>query len=190
MERRPKILLVDDDVDLVKVMKGALESKAYEVIVAYDGKDGIEKAKKEKPDLVVLDILMPVADGFVFADQFRKDPSLAKTPVLALTSFSEAQGQPFAFEVEQYIRKPIKPKDLVAKVEEFLKRKPPQNNDARCQHLLAAAVTFLVSVRIERFKEVSNILWPKPSVTPWRDTVCSYSSCVTPPPQGVGMDVK
>jgi two-component system alkaline phosphatase synthesis response regulator PhoP len=122
MKQRPKILLVDDDVDLVTVMRGALESKAYEVIVAYNGQEGLEKAKKEKPDLVVLDILMPVADGFIFADQFRKDPSLAKVPVLALTSFSGALGQPFAFDVSEYISKPIKPRDLVAKVEEFLKK--------------------------------------------------------------------
>jgi len=122
MKRRPKILLVDDDVDLVTVMRGALESKAYEVIVAYNGQEGLEKARKEKPDLVVLDILMPVADGFIFADQFRKDPSLAKVPVLALTSFSESLGQPFPFEVSEYIMKPIKPRDLVAKVEEFLKK--------------------------------------------------------------------
>jgi two-component system alkaline phosphatase synthesis response regulator PhoP len=122
MKQRPKILLVDDDVDLVKVMGGALESKAYEVIVAYNGQEGLEKARKEKPDLVILDVLMPVADGFTFADQFRKDPSLAKIPVLALTSFSEALGQPFPFEVTEYIMKPIKPRDLVAKVEGFLKK--------------------------------------------------------------------
>ena len=122
MKQRPKILLVDDDVDLIKVMSGALESKAYEVIVAYNGQEGLEKARREKPDLVVLDILMPVADGFTFADQFRKDPALAKTPVLALTSFSESLGQPFPFDVSEYITKPIKPKDLVAKVEEFLKK--------------------------------------------------------------------
>ena len=73
MKQRPRILLVDDDVDLVKVMSGALESKAYEVVVAYNGQEGLEKARQEKPDLVVLDILMPVADGFTFAAQFRKD---------------------------------------------------------------------------------------------------------------------
>ena len=123
MKQRPKILVVDDDVDLVTVMKGTLESKAYEVIVAYNGKEGLEKAKKEKPDLVVLDIMMPVMDGFNFAEQFGKDPSLAKIPVLALTSFSESLGQPFPFEVSEYLRKPLKPKDLIAKVEEHLKRK-------------------------------------------------------------------
>ncbi len=123
MKQRPKVLLVDDDVDLVKVMRGALESKAYEVIVAYNGQEGLEKAKKEKPDLVVLDIMMPVVDGFIFASEFRKDPSLAKVPVIALTSFSESLGQPFPFEVSEYIQKPIRPRDLVAKVEEFLKRR-------------------------------------------------------------------
>jgi two-component system alkaline phosphatase synthesis response regulator PhoP len=122
MKQGPKILLVDDDVDLVKVMSGALESKAYKVLVAYDGQEGLEKARKEKPDLVVLDILMPEVDGFAFADQFRKDPMLAKIPVLALTSFSESLGQPFPFEVSEYIVKPIKPKDLVTKVEESLKK--------------------------------------------------------------------
>jgi CheY-like chemotaxis protein len=65
---------------------------------------------------------MPVADGFTFADEFRRDPALAKVPVLALTSFSESLGQPFPFDVSEYIVKPIKPRDLVAKVEQFLKK--------------------------------------------------------------------
>jgi two-component system alkaline phosphatase synthesis response regulator PhoP len=123
MKQKPKILIVDDDVDLVKVMKGTLESKPYDVIVAYNGKEGLEKAKKEKPDLIMLDIMMPVMDGFSFAEQFAKDPSIAKIPVLALTSFSDSLGQPFTFEVSEYLRKPLKPKDLIAKVEEHLKRK-------------------------------------------------------------------
>jgi len=126
MKQRPKILVVDDDVDLVAVMKGTLESKPYEVIVAYNGKEGLEKAKKEKPDLILLDIMMPVMDGFNFAEQFGKEPSLSKIPVLALTSFSESLGQPFPFQVAEYLRKPLKPKELIAKVEEHLKKKGSQ----------------------------------------------------------------
>ncbi len=125
MKQRPRILLVDDDADLVAVMKGVLESKAYEVIAAYNGKEGLEKAKKEKPDLIILDIMMPVMDGFDFADQFGKDPTLSKIPVIALTSFSQSLGQPFAFEVSEYVQKPLKPKDLIAKVEARLKTKAP-----------------------------------------------------------------
>jgi two-component system alkaline phosphatase synthesis response regulator PhoP len=123
MKQKPKILVVDDDVDLVAVMKGTLESKAYEVIAAYNGKEGLEKAKNEKPDLILLDIMMPVMDGFNFAEQFGKDPSLKKIPVLALTSFSDSLGQPFPFEVSEFLKKPLKPKELLAKVEEHLKKK-------------------------------------------------------------------
>jgi len=123
VNKKPKILVIDDDVDLVAVMRGTLESKAFEVVTAYNGKEGLEKAKSEKPDLILLDIMMPVMDGFNFAEQFGKDAVLKKIPVLALTSFSDSLGQPFTFEVSEYLRKPLKPKDLIAKVEEHLKRK-------------------------------------------------------------------
>lgn len=127
MERQPtlskaKILLIDDDPDFVKVTTKILSSKAYDVVVAYNGKEGLAKAKSEKPDLILLDILMPVTDGFGFADEFKKEPSLAAIPVLALTSFSESLGQPFPFAVREYLRKPIGPKELLGKVEKHLKR--------------------------------------------------------------------
>jgi two-component system alkaline phosphatase synthesis response regulator PhoP len=122
MKHKPKILVVDDDVDLVAVMKGTLESKLYDVIVAYNGQEGLEKAKREKPDLIILDIMMPVMDGFNFADAFNKEPSISKIPVIALTSFSESLGQPFPFQVSEYVMKPLKPKNLIAKVEEYLKK--------------------------------------------------------------------
>ena len=122
MKRKPKILIIDDDVDLVQVMKGTLESKLFEVMVAYNGKDGLQKAKSEKPDIVILDLMMPVMDGWAFDEQYNKDPILAKTPVLALTSFSESLGQPFPFQVSEYLQKPLKPRDLIAKVEGHLKK--------------------------------------------------------------------
>jgi two-component system alkaline phosphatase synthesis response regulator PhoP len=121
MQKKAKILLVDDDVDFVKATTKVLESRPYDIVVAHDGKEALEKARKEKPDLVLLDILMPLVDGFAVADQFRKDQSLSNIPVLALTSFSESLGQPFPFEVSDYIQKPISPKDLLAKVEQHLK---------------------------------------------------------------------
>lgn len=123
MKNKPKVLVIDDDVDLVAVMKGTLESKLYDVIVAYNGKEGLEKARKEKPDLIILDIMMPIMDGFNFADAFSKDPSISKIPVIALTSFSESLGQPFPFQVSEYIVKPLKPKDLLAKVESYFNKK-------------------------------------------------------------------
>ncbi len=122
MKKTTRILLIDDDVDFVKATTKVLESKPYEVIVAFDGKEGLEKARSEKPDLVLLDILMPKVDGFAVADQFKKDESLSKIPVVALTSFSDSYGQPFAFEVSDFVQKPVSPKDLLAKIEKHLGR--------------------------------------------------------------------
>jgi two-component system alkaline phosphatase synthesis response regulator PhoP len=123
MEKKAKILLIDDDPDFVEVTKKVLEKGAsYQVVVAVNGKEGLEKAKKEKPDLILLDILMPVTDGFGFAEQFGKETSLRNIPVLALTSFSTSLGEPFAFEVAEFIRKPVSPRDLLERVEKHLKR--------------------------------------------------------------------
>ncbi len=120
-ERKRKILLIDDDPDFVEATVKVLKSQPYEVIVASNGKEGLAKAKKEKPDLVLLDILMPVVDGFAVADEFNKNRTLRKIPVIALTSFSEAMGQPFPFQVAEYVNKPVSPRDLLDKVEKHLK---------------------------------------------------------------------
>lgn len=128
MEKIAKILLVDDDVDFVESTKTILESKPYEVIVAYEGNEGLLKAREEKPDLILLDIIMPVKDGFTAAEQLKKDPELCKIPTLMLTSFSMRRGETsipvsrgFTLDVEDYIDKPITPQDLLAKVEKYLK---------------------------------------------------------------------
>jgi len=118
-----RILLIDDDVDFVKATTKVLESKPYEVIVAFDGKEGLEKARSEKPDLVLLDILMPKVDGFAVADQFKKEESLSKIPVVAFDQLLRLYGQPFAFEVADFIQKPVSPRDLLAKVGKHLERR-------------------------------------------------------------------
>ena len=129
MEKKAKILLIDDDVDFVEATKIILESKPYEVIVAYDGDEGLQKARDENPDLIILDIIMPVKDGFTAAEQFKKDPQLSKIPVLMLTSFSQRVSETsipvsrgFTLEAEDYIDKPVSPEELLARVEKHLKR--------------------------------------------------------------------
>jgi two-component system alkaline phosphatase synthesis response regulator PhoP len=126
MARKPKILLIDDDIDFAQATSKVLESKPWEVSLAINGEEGLQKARKEKPDLVLLDIMMPVKDGFLVAEQFGKDPLLSKIPVLALTSFSDSSGQPFPFEVSEYIRKPIRPKELLAIIEKHLRKTDSQ----------------------------------------------------------------
>jgi len=129
MERTAKILLIDDDVDFVEATKTILESKPYEVIIAYEGDEGLRKAIEEKPDLILLDIIMPVKDGFTAAEQFKKDPQLSKIPVIMLTSFatkgaqtSLARGRGLTLETEDYIDKPVSPDELIARIEKHLKK--------------------------------------------------------------------
>ncbi len=129
MTEKAKILLIDDDIDFVEATKIVLESKPYEVIVAYDGDDGLRKAREENPDLIILDVIMPVKDGFTTAEQLKKDTELSKIPVLILTSFAEKGGESsiavsggLTLETEDYIDKPISPEELLGKVEKHLKR--------------------------------------------------------------------
>ena len=129
MKRKARILLVDDDADFVESTKIILESKPYEVIVAVNGDEGLRKAREEKPDLILLDVIMPVEDGFTAAEQLKKDSKLASIPVLMLTSYStkgSGTGIPrsrgYTLEAEDYIDKPVSPKDLLAIVEKHLKK--------------------------------------------------------------------
>ena len=129
MEKKAKILIIDDDVDFVESTKTILESKPYEVIVAYNGDWGLQKAREENPDLILLDIIMPIKDGFTAAEQLKKDPQLGKIPVLMLTGFASKVGethlavsQGLKLETEDYIDKPISPEELLARVEKHLKK--------------------------------------------------------------------
>jgi len=128
MDKRNKILLIDDDIDFVEATKTVLESEAYDVIVAYEGEEGLQKAKEENPDLILLDVIMPVKDGFTAAEQLKKDPQLSKIPVLMLTAFSSKvqetsipRRRGFTLEAEDYIEKPVTPAELLARVKQYLK---------------------------------------------------------------------
>ena len=129
MDKIAKILMVDDDKDFVESTKIILESKPYEVRVAREGDEGVRKAKEEHPDLILLDVIMPVENGFTAAEQLKKDPELRKIPVLMLTSFAQRSGETnipvsrgLSLETEDYIEKPVAPDVLLAKVEQYLKK--------------------------------------------------------------------
>jgi two-component system, OmpR family, alkaline phosphatase synthesis response regulator PhoP len=124
-----KILLVDDDPVFVEATKIVLETK-YKVITAYDGDEGLVKARKEKPDLILLDIIMPTKDGFHVCKQLKEDKNLGKIPVIILTSFAQHRGETnipvsagLELEAEGYIDKPISPDALLKQVAAILKKR-------------------------------------------------------------------
>lgn len=121
-----RILMVDDDRDFVESTKAVLEEK-YEVLVAYDGDEGIEKARAEKPDLIILDVIMPTEDGFSAAERLKEDPELSAIPIMMLTSFgtrvSETnipRSRGMDLESEDYIEKPVDPDELLSRAEKLL----------------------------------------------------------------------
>ena len=89
MKTRARVLLIDDDPDFIESTRMVLQSK-YDVLVA-SGEEGLKTAK-EKPDVILLDVIMPLTDGFTVAERLKKDPELARIPVLMLTSFFRTGG--------------------------------------------------------------------------------------------------
>jgi DNA-binding response OmpR family regulator len=129
MTKKARILLIDDDIDFVEATKTVLESKPYEVIVAYEGNEGLRKASEEKPDLIILDVIMPVKDGFTAAEQLKKDTELSKIPVIMLTAYAGMRGETsvpvsagLTLDAEDYIDKPVSPDELLRRVEKQLKK--------------------------------------------------------------------
>ncbi len=122
-----KILLVDDDPDMVEAVATILESKRYRVAAAYGGIEGLEKAKTENPDLIVLDVMMPDKDGYTVCKELKADPELSKIPVLLLTAVVShipttryTQQMGIETEADDYLDKPVEPKELVKRIETLL----------------------------------------------------------------------
>lgn len=125
-----KILLVDDDQDFVAATRMVLESRVgYKVLTASDGVFGLSIARAEKPDLIILDVIMPFEDGFTTAKQFKADPEVAGIPIIILTSFSQRisetdipVSQGMNLDAEDYIEKPVSPNELLRIVDKLLRK--------------------------------------------------------------------
>ncbi|UUV22037.1 response regulator transcription factor [Paenimyroides aestuarii] len=119
-----KILLVDDDADILEIVGFNLEAENYQVFTAKNGREALAIAKKEVPNLVILDVMMPEMDGIETCENMRKLPELNNTIITFLTARGEDYSQVAGFDVgaDDYITKPIKPKLLVTKVKALLRR--------------------------------------------------------------------
>jgi len=119
-----KILLVDDEPDILEIVGYNLSSEGYQVSTAKNGVEGVSKAKKEQPHLIILDVMMPEMDGIEACEQIRKIPELSNVIITFLTARGEDYSQVAGFDAgaDDYITKPIKPKVLISKVKALLRR--------------------------------------------------------------------
>lgn len=120
----PKILLVDDDPDIIELLAYNLKKEGYETASAFDGIEAVEVAKTFKPDLILLDVMMPKQDGIETARQIRQIPEFKDTYILFLTARAEEYTEVAAFDVgaDDYIVKPIKPRALISRIKATLRR--------------------------------------------------------------------
>lgn len=134
MNEKSRILIIEDDVDLVAAISKILEIKGYATVSAYDTDEGWEKVKNEKPDLIILDVMFGSkgeSKGFGFAQKIKYDKQLADIPILMLTAINTAKPF-FSFSpdtdgeylpVDAFLDKPVKSEELYSKVDELIKQK-------------------------------------------------------------------
>jgi len=121
-----KLLIIDDEKDFVETLAERLTAKGYEIIKAFDGKEGLDKIHTEKPDLVLLDIMMPEMDGFDVCRKLKIDEAFKNIPVIILTAKFQPCDLKFGMEMgaEEYITKPVELNVLTNKIRELLKKRP------------------------------------------------------------------
>ncbi len=113
-----RILVVDDDREVVRLMRAYLEQAGYEVLAAYDGETAVHVLRREKPDLILLDLMLPDRDGYDITRLVRGDPSLAHIPIIMLTARVEDTDKIIGLEIgaDDYVTKPYNPREVVARV--------------------------------------------------------------------------
>ena len=123
MDIQKKILVIDDEEDILKLLRVRLEQEKYKVVTALDGDSGIKMAELETPDLIILDIMMPKVDGYTCLKEIRRLPKTKDIPVLMLSGKEEEKVRDlFAFQkISGYIEKPFELDNLVVRIKEILK---------------------------------------------------------------------
>ncbi len=117
-----KILVCDDERHIVRLIQVNLERQGYTVVTAYDGKEGLEKTLAEKPDLVVLDVMMPYMDGFEVLKNLRREPETEAIPVIMLTAKAQDKDvfEGYSYGADMYLTKPFNPIELISFVKRIL----------------------------------------------------------------------
>lgn len=148
-----RILMVDDEPDILEIVSYNLSSAGYKVFTAKDGAEGVEKAKKKNPHLIILDVMMPNMDGIEACEIIRKTPGLENTIITFLTARGEDYSQVAGFEAgaDDYITKPIKPKVLISKVKALLRRL--KEDDSNTDEIVSVGN---IIINREEYKIINN----------------------------------
>ena len=126
-----KVLLVEDDLPTVELIKFALQSEGFEVVAVYDGITALRTVEKEKPDLILLDVMIPGVDGFEVCQLIKHNIKLMHIPVLMVTAKVRKEDRALGLEkgADDYITKPFDPIDLVNRVKKFITEKQQNKNN-------------------------------------------------------------
>jgi two-component system alkaline phosphatase synthesis response regulator PhoP len=134
MEGNPiKILIADDEPDIVEIISFHLEKAGYQIETAKDGSEAIEKAKSFKPDCILLDIMMPKRNGFEVCEYLRSNKDFDKTLIVLLTALNDEASHIKGLELggDDFVNKPISPKVLVSRISALFRRIQPANNESK-----------------------------------------------------------
>jgi two-component system, OmpR family, alkaline phosphatase synthesis response regulator PhoP len=155
MKPQQKVLLVDDEADILELLQYNLEKEGYQVRTALNGKKGVEEARSFSPDLVLLDIMMPEQDGVETCRQLRELPEMQNAYIIFLTARAEEYSEIAAFEVgaDDYIIKPIKPRALMSRLSALFRRetkKKKSSSKISIGDLVIDRTSYTVSIREEQ----------------------------------------
>jgi DNA-binding response OmpR family regulator len=119
-----KILIVDDEVDLVETVRFPLEMEGYHVLISYNGEDALNQARKENPDLILLDLMLPKLDGYKVCRLLKFDDRYKHIPILMLTAKTQERDKTLGMETgaNEYITKPFEMEDLLKKIKAYLNK--------------------------------------------------------------------
>jgi two-component system cell cycle response regulator DivK len=117
-----RILVVEDQEDNRQILRDLLSSFGYEMMEAWDGESGVKTAKEQRPDLILMDIQLPLMDGYEATRRIKADPELKNIPIIVVTSYalSGDDGKARAAGCDAYVTKPYSPRQLLARIREFL----------------------------------------------------------------------
>jgi len=120
---KKRILIVDDEIELVKAIQIRLEHSGYECLVAFDGQEALGKAQKENPDLIILDLMLPKIDGYKVCGLLKADSRYKKIPIVILTARAQESDKKLSEETgaDAYITKPFESQALMEKIKELVK---------------------------------------------------------------------